>query len=155
MVSYFALIALFSPESPFRQSKCSSPFPPIHVLITPRAEQADGDGAGEALHVLEAEAAHEGLDLGRRDRLVGIAAQPVVDVVSEVHAALALVVRHVGAEVAPGQAEAQAQQRDIDLARALLRARRGAAVPALLPPPEAAHAGAVIERKGKEPAGLH
>src|SRR5262245_36007639 len=155
MMSYFALIAL-SPVSHRRpQSECCSRFSPIHILVTSRAEQADGHRAGEALHMLEPETSQEGLDLRRRDRLVGIAAQPVVDVVCEVHAALALVVRHVGAEVAPGQAEAQAQKRDVDLARALLRARRGAAVPALLPPPEAAHAGAVIERKGKEPAGLH
>src|SRR5262249_48880091 len=103
--------------------------------------------------MLEAEAPHEGIDLGRRDRLVGVAAEPVVDIVREIHAALALVVRHVGAEVAPAQAEAQAQQRDIDLARALLRAWRGVAVPALLPLPEAAQAGAVIEREDKEPAG--
>jgi hypothetical protein len=88
--------------------------------------------------VLEAQPSHERLDLGRRDRLVGVAAEPVVDVVREIHAALALVVGHVGAEVAPGQAEAQAQQRDIGLARAFLRARRGAAVPALLPLPESA-----------------
>src|SRR6202022_888761 len=55
-------------------------------------------------------------------------------------------------EIIAGQAEAQAQQRNVDRARAPLRPRGRAGIPALLQPPERAQAGAMIECKREQAA---
>ena len=85
--------------------------------------------------------------------LVGISAHPVVHVVAELHAALAVIIRHVSAKVAAGQAQPAGAA-----ARYRLRARRAA--PAATPrrtsafrAARTAHAGAVIKRKREVASG--
>ena len=92
---------------------------------------------------------------GAEIEFVGVPAHPVVHVVAEFHAALALIVRDVSAKVAAGQTEPQAHQRGIDRARRALRPRRRRGVPALFTPPETAHAGAVIKRERDLAAARH
>src|SRR5437016_6188147 len=102
--------------------------------------------------MLEAELAHERLDLGGTDRFVGVAAHPVVHVMLKVHAAAAFVVGNIVFEVAAFQGQSYAEQIDVERERGALRAVGGGRVPAFFASPEAAHAGLAIKRKREQSA---
>src|SRR5262245_11179753 len=79
--------------------------PPIEILVAARPEDASRERCTGCAEARETERPHQGVHFRRQNRLVGIAAHPIVHVMYEVHSPDAMVVGDVRSKVAADDKE--------------------------------------------------
>src|ERR1039458_1325460 len=128
----------------------SAPDALVAIFVASRAAPTKPYRANNAAKMSEAQTIHRGFDLGRGDRFVRVAAHPIVQVVMEVHSAIAAIVGDVGGITATADQAGRAKRCHIDSTRPSLRCRRSLRVPPLLDRPSPAQTRLAIERESEK-----
>src|SRR5664280_347309 len=122
----------------------------VAIFVASRAENTKLKRANNAPKMPEAQTTHCGFYRGRSDRLVRIATHPIMQVIEEIHSAIAAVFGDVGRITAAGDKARGAKCRHIDATRPSLSCWRSLRVPPLLDRPSRAQTGLAIEREGEK-----